>query len=538
MDSTRRSLNKRTPARILPLWMRVALCLIPAGFIGLFFAWPLTTLIARVVNSQAIEDTLTRSGLGRIVLFTFTQALLSTIATLVIGIGPAYLMARWEFPSRRILLALITVPFMLPTVVVGSAFLALLPASLHNTAVAIVVVHVFFNIAVVVRVVGTLWAQIPRDLSGAARTLGASSLRSWRDVTLPLLMPGIMAASAITFLFTFTSFGVIQIIGGPSNPTIEVEIARRAIQLGDVGGAAVLAILQALILLVVIIFSSRWARRTTHQLNANNVTRMRPRNNRQRVGVYLGAITLALVVITPLAVLIRSSFRVGNNWSLYAWTHLRATELRPGLGTGVDPLSSIATSFRYAILATLIAVSIGTLGALAISSAQHRGKFLDSGIMLPLGTSAVTIGFGMLITFSRSPFNWRGSEWLIPVGHALVAIPFVVRSVLPVLRARPATWLDAAATLGASRLRAFKEIDLARLTRPIQTAAAFAAAISLGEFGATTFLTRSGNESMPIAIGRLLARTGDIPRAQAFMLASILAIVTAIIVVGIEMRDA
>jgi thiamine transport system permease protein len=125
----------------------------------------------------------------------------------------------------------------------------------------------------------------------------------------------------------------------------------------------------------------------------------------------------------------------------------------------------------------------------------------------------------------------------VPLGHALVAAPFVVRTMLPVLRARPTGWIEAAGTLGASPLRAWWSIDVASLKRPMVASAGFAAAISLGEFGATTFLTRSGDETLPIAIARLLGRAGDIPRAQGSVLAVMLAAVTLAILIAVEAAD-
>ena len=122
-----------------------------------------------------------------IVWFTAWQAVVSTVLTLIVGILPAYVLARYSFRGRRVLMAVTTVPFVLPTVVVGAAFLALLPASWHGTAAAMIVAHVFFNIAVVVRLVGSMIAVIPHDLVGAARTLGrlAVSRRTSGDAADP-----------------------------------------------------------------------------------------------------------------------------------------------------------------------------------------------------------------------------------------------------------------------------------------------------------------------------------------------------------------
>ncbi len=517
-----------------PLALRAALVVAPVAVLGVFYAWPLATILGRVIDTGTIGETWRRPGFGRIVWFTLWQAVVSTAATMVLGLAPAWLLARWAFPGRRLLAAVTTAPFLLPTVVVGAAFLALLPEGISTGATAIIVAHVFFNVAVVVRVVGALWEQLPDDLIGAARTLGASPWGAFREVTLPLLRPAITAAASVVFLFTFTSFGVVQVLGGARRPTLEVEIARRAIQLGDVGGAAVLAIGQLLVLGTLVAWSARAQRRAAVRLGLRPGRRRRATHRRDRITVAAIGGATALAMTAPLVVLFLESIRPGGHWSLDAWRGLGRKEVRPGLSLGVDPLASIGVSLRYTIAATAISVLLGASGALAIAAARRRGRLLDLGLMLPLGTSAVTLGLGMLITFDHAPVDWRGEPWLVPLGHALVATPFVVRSILPVLRSRPDGWVEAAATLGASPTRAWLAIDVALLRRPLAIGAGFAAAISLGEFGATTFLTRTGRESLPIAIGRLLGRAGDLPRAQAFALATILAGLTVVVIVVVE----
>ena len=521
----------------LPRRLRLALIVAPLSFLLLFYAWPLVTLLRRVVRAGVVVDTLHRPGIVEVLWFTCWQAAASTVLTLVVGLGPAWLLARWSFPGRRLLTAITTVPFLLPTVVVGAAFLALLPDRFAGTPTAILVAHVFCNVAVVVRVVGALWTQLPRDLGGAARTLGASGFRAFREVTLPLLRPALVAAAAVVFLFTFTSFGVVQVLGGPRNPTIEVEIARRATQLGDVGGAAVLAMMQLIVLALLVAWSTRSQRRATTRFGLRRTRRARPITARQRALVALGALATAAAMLAPLVVLALRSLRPREGWTLRAWRTLGTTELRPGLTIGGDPIGALMTSLRTAVVATVIAVVLGGLASLAIAAAGRHGRMLDVGLMLPLGTSAVTIGLGMLITFDHPPVDWRGEPWIVPLGHALVGIPFVVRSTLPTLRARPPGWIDAAATLGASPTRSWWHIDVALLRRPLLVGAGFAAAISLGEFGATSFLTRAGRETLPITIARLLGRAGDLPRAQAFALATILAAVTIAVIAVIETLD-
>ena len=520
-----------------PRSLRIALAAVPVAFLALFYVWPLTTLLGRFLNVDAVVDALNRPGLARTAWFTLWQALVSTALTLALGLAPAFLLGRWEFRGRRVLRALVTVPFLLPTVVVGAAFVSLLPDALVGTPTAVIAAHVFFNIAVVVRVVGALWERLPPDLDAAARTLGAPPVQVWRQVTLPLLRPALVSSSIVVFLFTFTSFGAVQILGGSEHPTIEVEVARRALQLGDVSGSAVLAVLQLVVLGAVIAIAARLQRRARVPLARDVAPRRRPVTRRQRLALAGGTLLTAAVVAAPLVALALSSFRIGGHWTFAAWTDLGETEIRPGLGLGVDAAGSILRSLRAAALATAASVVVGALASSAIAVARQHGRLLDIGLMLPLATSGVTIGLGMLITFDRAPVDWRGEPWLVALGHALVAAPFVVRTILPVLTARPAEWLDAAATLGATPSRAWWEIDVARLRRPLVVAAAFAAAISLGEFGATTLLSRSGRETVPVAIARLLGRAGDIPRAQAFVLATMLAVVTTALILVVDSFD-
>lgn len=505
---------------------------LPAAVLIGLYLWPLVTLLSTVVQPGSVADALRLPGLVDVLWFTFWQALASTALTIVIGFVPAYVLARYRFVGRRVVLAVVTVPFMLPTVVVGAAFLALLPTSWHDSVQAIVIAHIFFNIAVVVRLVGTMWATLPTSLTAAARTLGASPLRVLRHVVLPLLRPSLIAAAVVVFLFSFTSFGAARLLGGPANPTLEVEIVRRATQLGDVDGAAVLSILQLIVLAGIVWWSARLQRARTYELRG--VTHRRaPRSPRERAIVVLAAAAIGVGMALPLAVMVSRSLHVGDRWTLYAWRTLGRAEVRPGIGLGVDPIASLLSSLRMAMVATLISAVVGGLATLAIAAAHRRGALLDVGLMLPLGTSAVTVGLGLLITFDTAPFDWRASWWLVPFGHALVAIPFVVRALLPILRAIPPDQHAAAATLGASPLRAWLTIDVHRMMRPLVAASGLAAAISLGEFGATTLLSRAGNETMPIAIARLLGRAGQLPRAQAFALATILLVVTATIITAV-----
>ena len=128
--------------------------------------------------------------------------------------------------------------------------------------------------------------------------------------------------------------------------------------------------------------------------------------------------------------------------------------------------------------------------------------------MLPLGASAAMLGFGFLLAFDRAPLDLRSSLAIVPLAQALVATPFVVRSLVPALRARDPRLPEAAAVLGASPAQVRREIELPLVARPLAVAAGLAFAVALGEFGATVFVFRADWPTVPVAIFRFLGRPG------------------------------
>ena len=520
----------------LPRWLPITLAAAPAVLLIVFYAWPFITLLATAIDRDVVVDTLSASRTWRIVWFTLWQAVVSTALTIVVGLPPAYVFARYTFPGRVALLGLMTALFVLPTVVMGAAVLALLPDSFNRTIWAVLFAHVIFNLAVVVRVAGATWERLPRDIEHAAATLGASRSAVFRHVTLPLLRPALLAAGSIVFVFTFTSYGVIRVLAAPGTRTIEVEVWRNATQLGRVGTAAVLAVIQLLVLALAVTWAVRRQRRATRSLAIDDTpSRRAPATTGERWLVATVVGCTALVTLTPLGALVVRSLSTPTGWSTAAWTRFGRVEVRPGISIGVAPVDAIRNSLSTALWATLIAVTIGAAASLAIATSGRLGRLLDTGSMLPIATSAVTIGFGMLITFDTDPVDWRGSRWLVPIGQALVAVPFVVRNCVGVLRSVDPALSDAAMTLGASPTRAWQHVVVPFLWRPLASGAALAAAISLGEFGATSFLSRSGGETMPIVIDQLLGRTGSILQAQGYVLATLLAATTIALVAVVEL---
>ena len=508
---------------------------VPLAFVALFFVFPLVAILERGLRAEgdlaAPLDIVTDPVTREVVWFTVWQAVASTALTIAVALPAAYVLGRFAFPGRALVRALVVVPFVLPTVVVALAFLALLPDGLERGWAAILVAHAFFNVAVVVRIVGTFWTGLDPHVSEAAATLGAGPWRRLREVTLPLLAPSLAAAAAVVFLFSFTSFGVVLILGGPSYSTIEAEIYNQAVRLFDLRAAAILSLVQLVCVAVTVWVTLRLETRLSvgGHLRSERETLRRPGTRREWaiVGGSLGALGLFLGL--PLAVLVERSLAVGNGHGFDAYRQLT----RPTSALLATPWEAVLNSIVYAAVATAIAVVVGGLAAFAIAG-RRGARVLDGLLMLPLGASAVMLGFGFVIAFDRWPVDFRSAPWIVPVVQALVALPFVVRAVAPTLRAIDERQREAAALLGASPGRVRSEIDLPIVGRALAVAAGFAFAISLGEFGATVFLARPDNPTLPVAIFRFLGRPGELNAAQAYALAVILMGVTVISVFLVE----
>ncbi|MGA1521122.1 MAG: ABC transporter permease [Ilumatobacteraceae bacterium] len=519
MGGRRRSLND--PPRLL---LAAAAAVPVVAVLGLVVV-PAVNLVVTAVDGAALSGVLADRRTWEVVWFTFWQASLSTLLTVLVGVWPALVVARYSFRGRSVFVGALTAVFVLPTVVLAAGVGALLPGEWGRGTSGIVVAHVVFNLAVVVRTVAA--APVPVGVEEAARTLGASRSQVALRVTLPLLAPALWAASAVVFLFSFTSFGVVRVLGDLSSSTIEVEVWRRAIRLGDLGGAAVLSVVQVVVLAVVLVWTSA-RQRSQRSRSAVPLVRLRRRS------AVAPVVAVSVLAAAPLVALILGSFRTGDGFSLDGWRAFGSDEIRPGLRLGLDPLAALSASLMSAVVATVLAVVLGGLAVAVISVTGRSGSVLDAGVALPLGVSAVTVGLGLLITFDSGVFDWRASWWMVPLGHAVVAVPFVVRPALAAVRAVSGDLRSAAATLGASPVRAWWVTVGAALRRPLATGAGLAAAVSLGEFGATSLLSRSGSETLPVVIERMLARTGGSFRAQGHALAVVLAVVTILVVVLVD----
>jgi thiamine transport system permease protein len=554
---THRDSLVRPSLLVSPVWQRgVAgvIYLLPLLFLALFFFYPLLEISslslapAGKLDLSPFRTLFTDPYYARLLAFTTGQALLSTLLTLLAGMPAAYVFAHYDFRGKSVLRALTTIPFVLPTMVVAAAFTALLgprghlnqwlmdalsleaaPLHLQHTLLLVLIAHVFYNAAIIVRLVGGFWANLDPRIEEAARVLGAGRWKTFREVTLPLLLPSIVAASLLVFLFCFTSFGVILVLGGPQLATLEVEIYYQAVPLFNLPLAAALTIVQLVFTFAIMAVYTRVQARTAVPLNLRPArsTQRRPATWRARLVVWSSVGGLMILLLAPLLALIDRSFSLDGAYTLRFYTALFTNPTQSYFY--VPPAEAIRNSILVAGGTVILALGIGLASAYSlIGRASPVKTVLDPLFMLPLGASAVTLGLGYIIALDQPPLNLRTSPFLLPLAHTLVAFPFVVRSLLPALRGMNPHWREAAGIMGASPLRVLREIDLPIVAPALLVGAVFAFTVSVGEFGATLLIARPDFPTMPVVIYRLLGAQGALNQGQGLAMSALLMLVSAV----------
>ncbi len=535
------------------------LILLPIAFLALFYFFPLAAILLYsffpngAPELAGVREIVSDPYYLNVLWFTTWQAALSTILTVLAALPAAYLFARYQFRGQTLVRALTTLPFLMPTIVVAPAFVALLgprgavngalmnllrldapPFQLVGTIWIILLAHIFYNYTIVFRIVSSFWSNLDPQLGDAARVLGARGVQVFTEITLPLLAPAIIAASLLVFMFDFTSFGVILILGGSRLATLEVEIYRSAANLFDLPLAAALSLLQILFTLILIVVYTRLQARLAAPLRVRPqaITRRALKTVREKLFVALNIAAMLIFLLAPLVVLVVESLQTPQGFGLANYLALNVNTR--GSATFIPPTDAIRNSLLFASVTVALAVALGLIAAYAVVQQRRSGAIFDVVFLLPLATSAVTLGFGYILAFSQEPFDWRAQVWLVPVAHTLIALPLVIRSILPLLRDIKPNLREAAAMLGANPARVFREIDLPIVTRAVLIGAVFAFTVSLGEFGATTLLARPEWSTIPLAIYRLLGQPGLSNYGQALALSTLLMLISAIAIALME----
>jgi thiamine transport system permease protein len=519
----------------------IALFLFPLIFLALFFFYPLISILAEGLTDDGGAFTLSHIGAIltdpyslRIIAFTAEQAFISTLVSVLLGLPGAYLLARYDFRGKSFIKAITTVPFVLPSIIVVLGFVIFFGNNgLLNRAVmaalnldepplkvlysmkAIILAHTFYNFPICIRLVSAVWSRINPNLEKAGQSLGARGLRLFVRVILPQILPGIMAASALIFIFCFTSFAIILVLGGgPRYTTIEVAIYRFAKVNMDLKSGSALAIIESALS---ILFMYGYIKL---QQKVSFAEKMKLQYERKKLSSiltspsgFLAVIYLMitfLVIIAPMLAAFGNSFvwrssRAGQESFTLEWYRKIIFETRAS-AFGVSYAKAIGNSLFFGFTTIMLSLPLGTVIAYLTTRKIFPGRgFLEAVSMLPLGISSIILGLGYIKAYQSLPLDISGRWYAIAFAHTIIAYPFVIRSVTAVFRKISPSVIQAALSLGATPWKAFWRVELPLIKSGIIAGATFAFAISVGEINATLMLYNPNLTTLPIAIYRLIS---------------------------------
>ncbi len=506
---------------------RKVLWAIPLVFVAVLFYWPILRIGSLGFSSNWIAELLERKNFS-VIWFTVWQAALSSLLTVVVAIPGAYLLYRKSFPGQQLIRAIITVPFVLPSIVVAVGFTVF--RNMHNfyqdlgltfladTVYWIIAAHVFVNYSIAVRTIGGVWASLDRDVESAAELDGAGRLRTAISVSLPQLRPAIFSAAALVFLFSATSFGIVLVLGGGQVQTIETLIFFAATQRLDLELAAALVLIQTIITATAFLVGSFLAKGGFGLEQVFEGTKAPSIDRRDFPAVLISATVWIGLLVMPMVLVVFEAFRVGDGFGLENFANLGTQGARDLLN--ITMLDAGLNSLRNMVVAGSIAFVLGTLVSWLL--VRTKLKFLDLVFLVPLGVSSVVLGFGFLISFDAAWFPLRSSWLIVPLAQSLVALPMVIRLVYPALETigrepREQAFLD-----GATSWQTWWFVESKLIRNVLLTSLGYAAIISLGEFGASSFLANGSQATIPTMLFRLISRPGEQNYGMAMAVSAIL----------------
>ena len=508
-----------------PLFQRLVVGLLPAGFLLVLLVAPVFRLLieggasalAGMVGALWQDDYLRWR-----LLWSLLQAAVTCGLALAVGLPVAWVLARFEFAGRALVLRLLMLPFVVPTLVAALGVLALagprgllgvaFGLDLQGTPWLLLYGNLFFNLCLVVRAAVDALAHVSASRIAAARSLGATPWRAFWRIEWPAIAPALMSALCLVFLYCFAGFGLALVLGGQRYATVEVEIYTLVAYELKLADAAALAVGVLLMTGTVALIYALIEKRLATPSRASGLPLQRPVGAAQWAAVAAALGLLGAICVAPLAAITWRALSAGPA----AWAVLLEADTRAALWN----------TLRFSTAALLLAALLGVLHALA---ARHS-VLLRAAAFLPFVVSPVMVAFGLLLLYPP----WTASLPLLVAAYALLAFPFVAKSLAAALDNLPVAWAQAARTLGASPWRVFWRVTLPLVGPALRRGMAFAAATAVGEFAVTLFLSRPEWTTLSTLIYRHLGRPGAANLDAAMVLATLLMALALLAFVAID----
>lgn len=466
----------------------------------LLFTFPLLVTLSST-NLESLKESVTNSYYIYILSFTFKQASLSALLSLLVGLPGAYILAYRDFHCKRFIRALFTIPFVLPPILVVLGFvifygnsgylnkilmaifgLEKAPLKILYSFKSVLLAHTFYNFPIVITLVSNSMRKIDHSCEEAAIAEGASNFEVFSKIILPRVLPAAVSATIIVFLYCFTSFSIILVLGGgPSLTTLEVEIYRQAKTASNIEMAASLSILSTLTVLFVLFINSFIENRSS--VFEADYTEIKTKKMNALERSYL-TVAILFVLLPLISIFIKAGTE--KAWEV-------------ALSTLESAYNSVKVATLSSVVSTLLALSTAYL--LSSVKGKMRG-FLSSYLTLPMVTSSVITGLSYYVVVKK--FFFVPTPILLILSHAILAMPFCLKSIRSVWKDMPLDIIESARSTGATERQIFYKIQLPILRPAVRSSLLFSFAISMGELNSTMILAGSSFRTIPLQIYRLV----------------------------------
>ena len=488
---------------------RLALAAFPLAFLVILLVAPALRLLlegGQLSLWTPLQDPYLRWRL----VWSFMQATVCCVIALGLGLPVSWVLARFEFAGRTLVLRALMLPFVVPTLVAAMGVLALLGPQgvlhawggpdLQGGPWLLIYGNLFFNLCLVVRAATEALGQVSASRVAAARTLGATPWRVFVRIEWPAITPWLASALCLVFLYCACGFGLALVLGGQEYATVEVEIYTLVAHELQLAQAASLALWMLALTGLVALAYAVIERRLSAPLHADTTARRRPQGGYQWASLFCALFVLGVFCAAPLLAIVWRAVGAGAS----AWTVL---------WDGAT-LAALWNSLRFTVLAVVLATAVGLAHALA----ARKSLLLRTLVFLPFVVSPVMVAFGLLLLYPA----WTASFGLLVCAYALMAYPFVAKSLAAGLDSMPSHLAQAARSLGATPLHVFWRVTLPLLRPALRRGMAFAAATAVGEFAVTLFLSRPEWATLTTLVYEYLGRPGAANRDAALVLSCLL----------------
>lgn len=517
---------------------RKSLIFLPLLFILLYFYFPLLRVLSKGLNSSDLLDILKSNYYRQIIRFTFFQAFLSALLSILIALPASYIVTRYNFAGKKLFMAATSLPFVLPSILTVLGFVILFgksgfinnflmsvfnfdkpPVRVLHSLKAVLLAHIFYNFPLAIRIISSLWKKIPYKLSEASYSLGSGKIKTFFQVTLPYLRNGIITSFTLIFLYCFMSFAIILVLGGgPSLSTIEVEIYRFVKVSLNIPKAAALATIESIITVLVLFIYIKSEKNKFGFTLGKGITKKISFKLSALYSIYL--IPLLLIVAGPIISIIVNSLLFKETRSADLSLSLHWYKSLLGLVNNrftLTAIKAIKNSVVIGLSTVLVSLPFSLLVTYSMNKKFAFNRLYRLLFFLPMGISSLIIG----LTYISSS-KLTGSYIAIIIAHLIITLPISVRCINNVYSTIDRSLIESSLSLGYNRFQTFKHIEVPLLRSGIVTSAIFTFSLSMGEMNASIMLAPSGFTTIPLAIHSLI---GNYQFQGACALGSILLII-------------